>query len=55
MYKFWQRKCLKCLRGLYPEILIETFVSKVISYNLRKSGTFEGRQVQFVYHVTKSL
>ena len=44
----------KIHRGLSPEILRETFVSKTSSYNLRKSDTFEKRQVHFVYHGTDS-
>ena len=38
-------------RGLSPEILRETFVSKKNLYNLRKNDTFEKRQVHSVYHV----
>ena len=44
----------KIHRGLSPEILRETFVSKTSSYNLRKNDTFEKRQVHFVYHGTDS-
>ena len=42
-------------RGLSPEILRETFVSKTSSYNLRRNYTFEKRQVHSVYHGTESL
>ena len=42
-------------RGLFPEILRETFVSKTCSYNLYRKDTFEKRQVHSVYHVTESL
>ena len=38
------------LRGLSPDILRETFVPKISSYNLRKNNTFERRQVHTVYH-----
>ena len=44
-------KMFKFHRGLSPEILSETFVSKKSLYNLRKNDTFEKRQVHSVYHV----
>ena len=45
----------KIQRGLSPEILKETFVSKTSSYNLRRNNTFEKRKVHSVYHGTESL
>ena len=45
----------KIHRGLSPEILRETFVSKTSSYNLRRNATFEKRKVHSVYHGTESL
>ena len=45
----------KIHRGLSPEILRETFVSKTSSYNLPRNDTFEKRQVHSVYHGTESL
>ena len=42
-------------RGLSPELLRETFVSKTSSYNLRRNDTFEKRKVHSVYHSTESL
>ena len=45
----------KIHRGLSPEILRETFVSKTSSYNLRRNDTFEKRKVYSVYHGTESL
>ena len=45
----------KIHRGLSPEILRETFVSKTSSYNLRRNDTFEKRKVHSVYHGTESL
>ena len=45
----------KVYRGLSPEILRETFVSKTSSYNLRRNDTFEKRKVHSVYHGTESL
>ena len=45
----------KIHRGLSPEILRETFVSKTSSYNLRRNDTFEKRKVHSVYHSTESL
>ena len=45
----------KIHRGLSPEILKETFVSKTSSYNLRRNNTFEKRKVHSVYHGTESL
>ena len=45
----------KIHRGLSPEILRETFVSKTSSYNLRRNDTFEKRKVHYVYHGTESL
>ena len=45
----------KMHRGLSPEILRETFVSKTSSYNLRRNGTFEKRKLHSVYHGTESL
>ena len=45
----------KIHRGLSPEILRETFVSKTSSCNLRRNDTFEKRQVHSVYHGTESL
>ena len=44
----------KIHRGLSPEILRETFVSKTSSYNLRRNDTFEKHQVHSVYHGTES-
>ena len=43
----------KIQRGLSPEILRETFVSKTSSYNLRRNDAFEKRQVHSVYHGTE--
>ena len=48
-------KMYKIHRGLSPEILRETFVSKTGSYNLRKNDAFKIRQVDSVYHTTESL
>ena len=45
----------KTHRGLSPEILRETFMSKTGSYNLRKNNSFEKRKVHSVYHGTESL
>ena len=45
----------KIHRGLSPEILRETFVSKTSSYNLRRNYTFKKHQVHSVYHGTESL
>ena len=45
----------KIHRGLSPEILRETFVSKTSSYNLCRNDTFEKRKVHSVYHGTESL
>ena len=45
----------KIHRGLSPEILRETFMSKTGSYNLRKNNSFEKRKVHSVYHGTESL
>ena len=45
----------KIHRGLSPEILRETFVSKTSSYNLRRNDTFEKRKVHSVYHGAESL
>ena len=45
----------KIRRGLSLEILKETFVSKMNSYNLRGNSTFEKGQVHSVYHGTQSL
>ena len=45
----------KLHKGLSPEILRETFVSKTSSYNLRRNDTFEKRKVNSVYHGNKSL
>ena len=45
----------KIYRGLSPEILRETFVSKTSSYNLLRSDAFEECQVHSVYHGTESL
>ena len=45
----------KTHRGLSPEILRETFVSKTSSYNLRRKDTFEKRQVNYLYHGTDSI
>ena len=50
-----EMKMYKIHRGLSPEILRETFVSKTGSYNLRKNDAFEIRQVHSVYHTTESL
>ena len=45
----------KIHRGLSPEILRETSVSKTSSYNLRRNDTFGKRKVHYVYHGTESL
>ena len=45
----------KNYRGLSPEILRETFVSKTSSYNLGRNDTVEKHQVHSAYHVTESL
>ena len=45
----------KIHRGLSPEILRETFVSKTNSYNIRRNDSFKKRQVQSVYHSTELL
>ena len=45
----------KIHRDLSPEVVSETFESKTSSYNLRRNGAFEKRQVNFVYHGTESL
>ena len=45
----------KIHRGLSPDILREIFVPKISLYNLRKSNTFERRQVHSVYYGTESL
>ena len=45
----------KIHRGLSPEILRETFVSKASSYNLCRYDTFEKRKVHSVYHGTSWL
>ena len=45
----------KIYRGLSPEILRETFVSKTISYNLRRNDTFEKRKVHSVYRGAELL
>ena len=45
----------KIHRGLSPEILRETSMSKTSSYNLRRNKTFEKRKVHSVYHGTESL
>ena len=45
----------KIHRGLSPEILRKTFVSKTSSYNLLRSDAFEKCQVHSVYHGTESL
>ena len=45
----------KIHRGLSPEILRETFVSKTSLHNLRRNDTFEKRQMHSVYHGTESL
>ena len=44
----------KTHRGLSPEILGETFVSKTSSHNLRRNDTFEKHKVNSVYHGTES-
>ena len=44
----------KIHRGLSPEILRKTFVSKTSLYNLRRNDTFEKRKVYSVYHGTES-
>ena len=46
---------LKIHKGLSPEILRETFVSKTSSYNFLRNDTFEKRKVHSVYHGTESL
>ena len=43
----------KLHRGLSPEILRKTFVSKTNFYNFRRNDTFEKRQVQSIYHGTE--
>ena len=45
----------KIHRGLPPEILRETFVSKTSSYNLRRNDTFQKCQVYSVYQGSESL
>ena len=50
-----EAEMFKIYRGLSPEILRETFVSKTSSYNLRRNDTFEKRKVHSVYHGTESL
>ena len=45
----------KVHRGMSPDILIEIFVLKLSSYNLRRNNTFERRQVHSVYRGTESL
>ena len=45
----------KIHRGLSPETLTETFVSKTSSHNLHRNDAFEKRQVHYVYHGTESL
>ena len=45
----------KIHRGLSPEVLRETFVSKTSSYNLRRNHTFEKRKVHSLYQGTESL
>ena len=45
----------KIHRGLSPYILREIFVPKISLHNLRRSSTFERRQVHSVYHGTESL
>ena len=57
-HRNWQvlvTEMFKIHRGLSPEILRETFVSKTSSYNLRRNDTFETRQVRSVYHGTELL
>ena len=47
---------LQVHRGLSPKILRETYLSKIISYNLRRNDTtFEKRQVHSIYHGAESL
>ena len=43
-------KLFKIHRGLTSKILRETFLPKISLYNLRRSKTFERRQVLSVYH-----
>ena len=45
----------KTHRGLFPEILRETFVSKTSLYDFHRNKIFEKRQVHSVYHSTESL
>ena len=45
----------KIHKGLSPENLRETFVSKTSSYNLRRNDTFENPKVHSVHHGTESL
>ena len=45
----------KIHRGLSPEILRETFVSKTSSYNLRRNDTFQKCQMHSVYQGSESL
>ena len=40
-------------RGLSPEILRDTFLSKTSLSNLRKNNTFEKRQLHSVYYSTE--
>ena len=42
-------------KGLSPEILRETFVSKTSSYNLCRNDTFEKCKVHSIYHGTELL
>ena len=48
-------KMFKIHRGLSPDILRETFVSKTSLYNLHRNDTFNKRKVHSVYHGTESL
>ena len=48
-------KMFKIHRGMSPDILRETFVPKMTSFNLRRNNTFERRQFHSVYHGNKSL
>ena len=45
----------KFQRGLYPEIVQETFVSNTDLYNLCRNDTYERHQLHPVYRSTESL
>ena len=54
-FQVFATKMFKTHRGLFPEILRETFVYKTSWYNVRKNDAFEKRQVHSVYQGTQSL